>query len=401
MNPRMEEQKLHHCMVVYAPYPYYETRVQREAEALVERGHSVDVICPRYKNDPKYSQHHGINIYRVNMIWDRKGSLSGKFIQYILFFIRVFWKISFLHLKDKYDTVQTHNIPDFLVFASIVPKILGARIILDLHDLMPEFFQSRVKSDQGILFYKLVILQERLSCKFADLVITVTEHWKQNLISRGVSAEKVMVVMNLADEKIFHLVPFSISRNQNQFCLFYHGGMPYRYGLDLVLNAIDKLRDQIPTIYFKLVGNGESRDSLEEMAKELRLENRIEFINSQSAENLQNLIEKADVAVVPYLNDPFTDSLMPTKLMEYAVCGIPSIVSRTTAISAYFEDDMVEFFQPANLDDLAKAILRLYQDHQRREELALNIQRFTEKYNWSKQSATYVTGLEELVVAGS
>lgn len=384
-------------MVVYAPYPYYETRVQREAEALVKQGHSVDVICPKYKDDPGFSQHQGVNIYRVNMYWDRKESITGKFLQYFRFFNRVFWKLSYLHFKHKYDVVQTHNLPDFLVFASIVPKLFGARIILDLHDLMPEFFQSRVGSGEKEYLLKLVILQEKLSCKFADLVITVTEHWRKDLINRGVSPEKVQVVMNLADENMFHPIPFSTFNPSNHhFCLFYHGGMPYRYGLDLVLKAIDKLRYQIPEITFTLVGNGEARDTLTQMTNELQLQNHIEFIRSQSAENLQELIATADVAVVPYLNDHFTDSLMPTKLLEYAVCGIPSIVSRTTAIAAYFDDDMVEFFQPGNLDDLIRAIHRLYENPQRRRELAVNIQQFNEKYNWEKQSALYISMVEAL-----
>lgn len=390
----MTYQKLHHCMVVYAPYPYYETRVQREAEALIKRGHEVDVICPKYKNDPNSSQHRGVNIYRVNMVWDRKENLSGKFIQYILFFMRVFWKLNFLHFKNRYDVVQTHNIPDFLVFSALIPKMMGARIILDLHDLMPEFFQSRVESGRRKFLLKLINLQERLSCMFADCVITVTEHWKQNLINRGVPSEKVMVVMNLADEKIFHPIPFN-NKNPNHFCLFYHGGMPHRYGLDLVIKAIEKLQSKIPTIHFKLVGNGEAREELQMLVKELQLDDYVEFIKSQPAENLQNLIATADVAVVPYLDDIFTDSLMPTKLMEYAVCGIPSIVSRTTAISAYFEDEMVEFFQPGNLEDLVRAIVRLYEDSLRRKELASNIQKFNEKYNWSNQSDDYVSWVEE------
>jgi len=388
-------------MVVYAPYPYYETRVQREAEALVKRGHSVDVICPKYKDDAEFSKHRGVNIYRVNMFWDRKESITGKFLQYLLFFTRVFWKLSYLHIKHKYDIVQTHNLPDFLVFASILPKFFGAQIILDLHDLMPEFFQSRVVSGEKDLLLKLVILQEKLSCNFADLVITVTEHWKQNLITRGISPEKILVVMNLADENIFHPISFSTFSPPNQhFCLFYHGGMPYRYGLDLVLKAIDKLRYQIPAITFTLVGNGESRDTLKQMTNELQLQNHVEFIKSQSAENLQKLIATADVAVIPYLNDPFTDSLMPTKLLEYAVCGIPCIVSRTTAISAHFDDDMVEFFQPGDEDELADVILRLYKDPQRRKELAFNIQKFNEKFSWEKQSAAYISNVERLCFDG-
>lgn len=392
----MIEKKLRHCMVVYKPYPYSEIRVQREAEALVERGHSVDVICPKYNNDSSEDEHNLVQIYRVNMFWTTNNKFSLRFKQYLQFFFLVFLKLTYLHTKRKYDVIQTHNLPDFLVFSTLVPKFLGARIILDIHDLMPEFFQTRVGSDKKNFLMKLVLLQERLSCKYADCVITVTEHWRQRLINRGVASHKIIVVMNLADQKHFHSIPFSRLGKLDRFCLFYHGSMPYHYGLDLVLKAMNKLRDQIPTIYFRLVGYGEAQNDLMKMAQELQLDNHVEFIKIQPVERLQGLIETADVAVVPYLDDPFTDSLMPTKLLEYAVCGIPCIVSRTTAISAYFDDDMVEFFQPGDVDELADAIQRLYKDPRKREELGLNIQRFNESYNWLKQSAAYVSRVQEL-----
>lgn len=392
----MIKQKLHHCMVVFKPYPYFEIRVQREAEALIKRGHSVDVICPKYNNDSSEDEHNMVNIYRVNMFWTTNNKLFVRFKQYLQFFFLVFWKLTLLHTnKRDYDTIQTHNLPDFLVFSTLIPKLFGARIILDIHDLMPEFFQTRVGSDEKKFLLKLVFLQERLSCRYADLVITVTEHWRQRLINRGVASDKIIVVMNLADKKHFQPIPFSIQKKQDRFCLFYHGSMPYQYGLDLVLKAIVKLRDQIPTIYFKLVGHGEACEKLKKMVLELQLENYVEFIKIQPIEKLQSLIETADLAVVPYLDDPFTDSLMPTKLMEYAVCGIPCIVSRTTAISTYFDDDMVEFFQPGDVNDLAGAILKLYKNPRKREELGLNIQRFNERYNWLKQSSDYVSNVEE------
>lgn len=391
---------LHICMVVYAPYPFAETRVQREAEALMVRGHSVDVICPKYQDSPEQDQHNGVNIYRVNMHWDRKSDFAGQLIHYLNFFIRAFLRITYLHAKNRYHVIQTHNIPDFLVFSSLIPKLMGSRIILDLHDLMPEFFQSRVGENNHKFLSQMIVLQERLSCKFADHVITVTEHWRQNLIKRGMPPDKCSVVMNLADDKVFRPIPFSTLKDPNRFCLFYHGGMPHRYGLDLILFAMNKLHAKIPTILLKLIGDGDACETLKQTTFALKLEDRVEFINSQPVEKLQSFIATADVAVVPYLDDPFTDSLMPTKLMEYAVCGIPSIVSRTTAISAYFTDQMVEFFQPGSEEELANAILRLYKDPGRRRELACNIQKFNEKYNWSEQSASYISRVESLCLNG-
>ncbi len=398
MTPQTSFRPLHHCMIVYAAYPHYETRVQREAEALVARGHEVDVICPRLKVEEATAKHNGVNIYRVKMSWGRKKNFSGTFSQYIRFFLQAFGKVTFLHFKRHYDAVQTHNLPDFLVFSAIVPKILGARVIIDLHDLMPEFFSVRSKNGANGFAHRMVLLQEKLSCRFAHHVITVTEHWRRTLIKRGVKPEKCSVVMNLADTRVFHPITAQerAEKDPTRFTLFYHGDMPERYGLDLALKAVAQLRGQIPNLHLKLVGGGQFFNELKRITHELDLEDRVEFIGGQPVEKLPGLIATADVAVVPYRNDVFTDSLMPTKLMEYAVEGIPTIVARTTAISAYFGDGLVEYFEPGDVNDLCRCILKLYQDEAYRQKMAKSIRLFNEQYSWAKESEAYVNRVEGL-----
>lgn len=398
MSLQTTARKLRHCMVVYAAYPFFETRVQREAEALIARGHEVDVICPVYQDEPAVDEHEGVHIYRVKLPWQRKKNLSVQFLQYIRFLVLAALKLTSLDAKRHYDAVQTHNLPDFLVFAAAIPKWRGAKVILDLHDLMPEFFLSRFEGTNNKVFSRLVYLQERISCRFADHVITVTEHWRQSLIQRGVPAGKCSVVMNLADTRVFHQVTPEEAKQKDpdKFCLFYHGDMPQRYGLDLVLQAIALLREKIPNIHFRLVGGGVFLDTLKTMTSDLDLQNCVEFLGGQPVENLPALIATADVAVVPYRNDIFTDSLMPTKLMEYAVEGIPTIAAKTTAIAAYFEEGMVQFFAPGSVDDLARCILLLYREPERRAALVKGILSFNARYNWQDASTAYVEGVEKL-----
>src|SRR5512143_2607718 len=131
-----KEQELHpirHCMVVYAAYPRFETRVQREAEALVAHGIQVDVICPRFGDEKLVDEHCGVRIYRVKQEWVRRSNVSGQFRQYLTFFLQASLKLASLSLQHCYDAVQAHNLPDFLVFCALFPKLLGSRAILDLH----------------------------------------------------------------------------------------------------------------------------------------------------------------------------------------------------------------------------------------------------------------------------
>jgi len=396
-NQRGEPKR--HCMVVFATYPYGETRVQREAEALVGHGYEVDVICLRGQSDTAVDTHHGVTIYRLPMRRARKRTLAAGVLDYIAFFAMASVKLARLNLLRHYDVVQVHNLPDFLVFAALIPKLTGSRVILDLHDLMPEFYQGRFGQESNGFLMRLILIQEKLSCRFADHVITVTEHWRQTLVKRGVPPEKCSVVMNLADGHIFHRFPPEDAppKDGDRFRLFYHGYMPERYGLDLVLQAMGRVRHQIPEIHLTLVGGGEHLATLKRMSEDLDLkENCVEFIRCVPAEKLPALIAVADVGVVPYRDDIFTDSLLPTKLMEYAVMGLPSIVARTSAISAYFDETMVQFFAPDDVEDLARCILTLYSDRKRLAQLAQGIQKFNQRHNWTKAGAEYVALVERL-----
>ncbi len=401
MSPQQETCKPRHCMIVFALYPYSETRVQREAEALIMHGYEVDVICPTRSGFAPEEEHNGVNIYRVNKVWQRRknGGLLSQLLDYLVFFILASIKVASLHRRRHYAVVQAHNVPDFLVFSALIPKLFGARVILDLHDLMPEFYQVRTGRDKTSLSVRLILLQERLSCRFADHVITVTEHWRQSLIKRGIPTEKCSVVMNLADNRIFKPLPVQHkARNNNeQFRLFYHGYMPKRYGLDLVLEAMHKIRSEIPNIHLTLVGGGDYWEKLQQIAVDLNLDDgHVEFIRTVPVEQLPPLIAAADLAVVPYRDDIFADTLLPTKLMEYAAMGLPAIAARTTAISIYFDDTMVKFFKPGDVDDLARCIIELHKDPEQRMKLAEGIQCFNLRYNWQKQSEEYVQVVDRL-----
>lgn len=399
--PEINNPPRRHCMVVFALYPWGETRVQREAEALLKHGYEVDVICVRLDGNMTVDSYKGVQIYREKFRFPvtlaKSGSLREKFLNYIWFFNIAAIRLTKLHLQKRYDTIQVHNLPDFLVFCALVPKLLGVPIILDLHDLMPEFYAGRFGQNNS-LAARLIRWQERLACRFADHVITVSEHWRQALIQRGVPAYKCSVVMNVADESVFHY-PENIglhSHDKYSFRLIYHGAMHERYGLDLAVRAIDQVRQDIPGIHLTLVGQGGVLPRLQSMIEELRLSQHVTIEQPHLAEELPGIICACDLGVVPYQNDVFTDGLLPTKLMEYAALGLPAIAARTTAIHAYFRDTMVEFFEPGDVDDLARCIRILYDNPARLAELVKGCQKFNQQYNWTRIGAEYVELVERL-----
>jgi glycosyltransferase involved in cell wall biosynthesis len=386
-------------MVVHAYYPFGETRVEREARALVDHGYEVDVICLQADGEPTVDTEDGVGIYRLPVKRHKKSGLIVQMLEYLAFFVLVFVRLAALHRRRRYRVVQVHNLPDFLVFAALVPKLTGAQLILDLHDLMPEFYAARFGGSLDSLPVRLIRWQERLSCRFADHVITVTEPWRETLIQRGLPAEKITVVMNVADDRIFHRTSaIALSaRNDDRFNLIYHGNLTRRYGIDLAIQAVNLVRQKIPEIHLTIHGWGRYLETLIELADELDLREHVYFSSrAVPAAELPQLIRKADVGVVPYRRDVFTDGILPTKLMEYAALGMPVIAARTPAITAYFDEKMVQFFTPEDPDDLARCILTLYSDRKRMEQLAEGTEKFNQRYNWTKLGAEYVALVERL-----
>lgn len=381
-------------MVVYARYPLGETRVQREAEALVDAGYEVDVVCLRGDGEPARERYRGVEVHRLPMNLDKR-SLARQFSNYLRFTARAGVFLAKRHRSRPYSSVQVHNLPDFLVFSAIVPKLRGVPVLLDLHDLMPEFFAGRFTGRGSPWLARAIALQERLACRFADHVITVSDHWRQTLIRRGVRPERCSVVMNVADERIFSPVP---SPPHEGFELIYHGTLTRRYGLDLAIEAVGELREEIPGLRLTIIGRGDDLPALTELRERLALGDVVDLRTELVlAEDLPPLLARADVGIVPYRDDVFTDGLLPTKLMEYAVMGMPCIAARTTAIEEVFRDTMVEFFEPGDAEDLARCIRLLHDDPQRREALAAGSRTFTERSNWAELGPRYVAQVRELI----
>lgn len=394
-----ERTRKRHCMVVHAFYPVREPRVEREAKALVARGFEVDVICLRADGEAPRATQEGVTIYRLPVKRHRGCGAGMQLLEYLSFFVLAFAKLAVLHARRGYAVVQIHNLPDFLVFAGLIPKLAGARVILDIHDVMPEFYASRFKRALHSWPVRLVRWQEQLACRFADHVITVTEVWQTALIERGLPAHKVSVVMNIADDQVFRWVQPSAlpARQEDTFRLIYHGTITERYGVDLAIRAVDLVRQTVPQVQLLIHGVGEFRDTVIRLTQELGLEQHVHFSTDFiPTPELPMFIRQADVGLVPYRRDVFTDGILPTKLLEYVAVGVPVIAADTAAIARYFDRSMVQFFAPGDYRDLARAILLLHADRERRVALAARALTFNQRYNWPGQAAGYVRLIEQL-----
>jgi glycosyltransferase involved in cell wall biosynthesis len=374
-------------MVVDNHYP--DVRVERQANALLARGYEVDVICLRRDGERRVERRGPLSVYRLPGRRQRGASPLLQLWEYVAFLMLATAMVSLRHLRIPYDSVQVHNVPDFLVFSAALPKLTGSGVILDLHDLMPEFFASRFGNRMNSPLVRGVALQERVAAAFSDQLLTVTDLWRQTLVKRGIPGDKVTVVMNLPDERIFPPTPPKDQPANDALTVIYHGTFTHRYGLDLLIRALAQARERHP-LQLLLHGRGEFLGEMRNLVDELALNDSVRFSTEPlPTEALPDLILSAQMGVIPYRSDVFTDGILPTKLMEYAALGIPAIVSRTPAVEAYFGDDMVRFVEPGSMHGLADALSELAARPQQRTALALNALRFAQERRWESEATTY------------
>lgn len=366
-------------MVVFAYYPWDESRVQREAIALTEMGHKVDVLCIRKKNEPPGGTENGVNFYRLPLQRRYNKGLASQLLEYFRFFILVFlWLAKNGH---RYKAVHFHTPPDALVLAGIVPKILGERIILDIHDLQPELYMSKFGPGLSVNFF---LVLEKISRTFATDVITVTEIWKKRLIKRGAGKNKCTVIMNLPDTKIFS--PRKKNNSPN-FNLVYHGTLVKRYGVDIAIKATAIAKKTIPNIKFNVIGTGEELENLIKLSNELKISDNLYFSKQfVPVLELPEILSNMDVGIVANRDDCFTKEVFNAKLQEYIAMDIPVIASRTIGIKQYLDDHSILFFTPDSEKELAEKIIYLYNTPLKRKQLTENAKRFFLSHNWRTES---------------
>jgi glycosyltransferase involved in cell wall biosynthesis len=186
--------------------------------------------------------------------------------------------------------------------------------------------------------------------------------------------------------------------HDGSFKLIYHGTLAHRYGIDLIIQAVFQVRESIPEISLTIHGAGEFLPDLIGLSEALGMGKYVQFSTKLvPMDKLPGLLEDADVGIVPYRRDVFTDGILPTKMMEYMALNMPVIAARTPIIEAYWDESMAEFFTPEVVEDLAGSILHLYRDRDRLFELIRNTEKFNRRYHWSRISEDYLTTIGQLI----
>ncbi|MCC6367108.1 MAG: glycosyltransferase family 4 protein [Bryobacterales bacterium] len=382
------------AMVVFSSYPF-DPRPRRAADALLKEGMTVDLICLADEKYPKREVKGDLDIYRAPIKHQRGGAFAYAY-NYSAFILVSAVILALRSLRRRYDLVYIHNMPDILVLSSLVPKLLGAKVILDLHDPMPELMTTIFGLDANSFSVRLIRWLEKWSMARAHFVLTVNVACKRIFASRSCRPEKIGVVMNSPDEEIFPFrppceLPSASEASAKRFVIMYHGSLVERNGLDLAVAALAKIRHTVPSAELRVYGH--STPFLEQVMEQVLANNMqdcVHYLGPKSLEQLVREIDGCDVGVIPNQRNAFTDINTPTRIFEYLALGKPVIAPRTPGIQDYFTPESLFFFDSANVGELAQQMAYVFSHPKEATETAYRGQQVYLSHRWPQERQTLV-----------
>ena len=390
------------AVLLFSHYPA-DPRPRRAAEALAREGATIDVICLSDPTDePRRERFGSINVLRLPLRRHRAGKISY-IAQYSTFIATCFAYLAVRSCTRRYDFVHVHNMPDVLVFSALVPKLLGAKVILDLHDPMPELMRTIFKLPEDSFGVRLLKRLEKWSVEFADQVLTVNLACKKIYSSRSCAPEKIHVVLNAPDEGIFHFHPQNgVLPNgkilSKPFEILYHGSLVPRNGFDLAVDALELLQQTVPLAKLTVCGERTAYfDQVYKSVEDRGLTDSVRYRGALDLPAIVQLINGCDLGIIPNHRNIFTEINTPTRIFEYLSLGKPVIAPKAPGIQDYFGDRDLLYFELGDAHDLARQMEFAFSHP---EEVAETIRRGQAVYlahTWEREKRGFLQVVNDLL----
>lgn len=375
-------------------------RIRREAEALAGRGFDVNVIAlsedSQGAREVRGTTHNGVHIHRLP-IAKRRGNFLRYIYEYSMTGVLGGLKLAQLYFRGGLDVVHIHNMPDILILAGLLPRLGGSRLVLDVHDPMPELYMSTNHKPSRTVVW-LLRFQEKISCRLANRVVSVNETMRENLRAKGVADEKIFILHNYPDQTHFHVCdpPRSWPKNSERLVLLYCGTVTEHYDLGLAVKAIARLAGEIP-IHLKIMGGGNKLSEVLELADTLGVRDSIEHLGPVPLEKVAEEMRKADVGISCHKGGIFGDLYFSTKIIEYLTQGLAVLSPCTYTIHKYLSDDCLFYFEPGNEAALADAIRFLWYNPTEVLRRLTQARKHVARFSWDAEKTEFLDFYAELL----
>ncbi len=383
------------------PLPF-DRRVWLELNALRAAGYDVCAICPMGENGTApHEVINGIELWRYPPPPPARGAISYAW-EFLYCWLQSARLSVVVLARRGFDVIHAANPPDTFWAIAAFYKLFGKRYVFDHHDLCPELYLSRFGEERaGSFLHRALRLLEWAQFRTADLVISTNESYRQVALQRGgLPAHRVFVVRSGPSRERFATVrPVEEGlRRGRRFLVAYLGVMAPQDGVDHLLRAAQLLvRDRGRNdILFTLIGAGDSFEDLNRLARELGLEDCVQFTGRIPDADVERILATADVCVCPDPQSPLNDVSTMNKVLEYMACGRP-IVAYDLREHRFSAAEGALYARPNREDDLAAKIATLLDNpEQRRTMGAYNRQRFLERMAWEFSAGELLRAYETL-----
>jgi glycosyltransferase involved in cell wall biosynthesis len=359
----------------------FDRRMRHLAEALLQAGYKVSVICPKASDFDQsgFEVRDGVKIYRYPMPFHASKKL-GYVVEY-------FWALLCLgvlsvvvSMRDGFDIVHCANPPDIMFILARIFKLFGKKFVYDQHDLCPELYQSKFERQDSV--YRILLFLEKQSYRAADLVISTNQSYRDIARERGtIPDNRSAIVRNGVDiTRFYRKAPRPELKRGFPYMATYLGIMGKQDGVDRIVQAAHHVVHTFgrKDVLFTMIGKGECWHELQRLAEELKVADVIQFLGFVSDDLLLDYLSTADVCLAPDPPDRMNQLSTMTKIMEYMACQRP-IVSFDLVETRRSAGDAALYIEKEDPKMFAEALLGLLDDEPRREKMGkIGLQRSVE-----------------------
>ncbi|MCF8474589.1 MAG: glycosyltransferase, exosortase A system-associated [Emcibacter sp.] len=306
---------------------------------------------------------------------------------------------------EKVDIIQAHS-PVLNGMAAVeIGKEFNIPVLYEIRAFWEDAAVSHGTCKEGDLRYRISKALETKTAKMADAVTVICDGLKQDLVSRGIAADKITLIPNAVDIGAFSgpsepNAELKMKLGLNDAITLGFIGSFYDYeGLDILLDSMPTIIREVPNVRLLLVGGGPEDQNLKERTKALNIEKYVMFTGRVPHNKIQDYYNQVDVFVYPRKKMRLTDLVTPLKPLEAMAQHKLVAASDIGGHNELIEDGKTGIlFKPDNPINLARTIIELLKNRERWPSIIREGRKYVEDIrNWKNSIANYPAVFERII----
>ncbi len=312
----------------------------------------VDVLTSSFKGLPAFEKVENINIHRVK-VWFRKSRDAASFTSMLTYLPYAFFKGISLFRSRHYDVINTHFAVPSGPLGYLFGRMFKTPNVLSLHggDI---YDPSKKMSPHNSFFFKRVV---RFILRKADAVVAQSSNTRENALKYYSPGREISVIpLAFHPPRLPKVTRKELGLSKEDFVLVAIGRIVKRKALDVLISALGQISDSRIRLF--ILGDGPERETLQEQARSLGLENRVAFLGYVSEEDKYRYLAAADLFALTSMHEGFG-----IVYMEAMHCGLPIICSdHGGQVDFLTHEKNALIIEVGNVEQCARHILRYQKD---------------------------------------